>query len=68
MTHLTDQRAALEPCPFCGEDCAELVINQGDKWAHYEPGCLEVRTGYDLSETADWRDEAIAAWNRRTPQ
>ena len=55
----------LEPCPFCGERCANLVIDQGDKWAHYEPSCLEVRTGYDLSNDAPWRAEAIAAWNRR---
>ncbi len=44
-----------------------LLINQGDKWAHYEPTCLEVRTGYNLSNDAPWRDEAIAAWNTRQP-
>ena len=57
----------LLPCPFCGEQCAMLLINQGDKWAHYEPTCLEVRTGYNLSNDAPWRDEAIAAWNTRQP-
>lgn len=56
---------ALKPCPFCGEQCATLVIDQGDKWAHYEPSCLEVRTGYDLSDDAAWRAEAITAWNTR---
>jgi len=59
--------AVLLPCPFCGEQCATLLINQGDKWAHYEPSCLEVRTGYDLSDDAPWRAEAIAAWNTRQP-
>ncbi len=64
---MTDPK--LEPCPFCGENCADLIVNQGTKWAHYEPACLEVRAGYDMAEDAAWRVEAIAAWNRRaTPQ
>jgi hypothetical protein len=58
-------QSELKPCPFCSEQCATLAINQGDKWAHYEPSCLEVRTGYDLSDDAAWRAEAIAAWNTR---
>lgn len=66
MTNDKDS-AVLEPCGHCGEQCATLVIDQGDKWAHYEPSCLEVRTGYDLSDDAPWRDEAIAAWNTRQP-
>jgi hypothetical protein len=57
----------LKPCPFCGRQCATLLIDQGTKWAHYEPSCLEVRTGYNLSNDAPWRDEAIAAWNTRQP-
>ena len=57
----------LLPCPFCGRQCATLLIDQGTKWAHYEPSCLEVRTGYNLSNDAPWRDEAIAAWNTRQP-
>lgn len=66
---MTDDKdnAVLEPCPFCRKQCATLVIDQGDKWAHYGPSCLEVRTGYNLSEDAPWRDEAIAAWNTRQP-
>ena len=56
----------LLPCPFCGEQCAILVIDQGDKWAHYEPDCLEVRTGYNLASDAEWRAKAINAWNTRT--
>lgn len=58
-------QSELKMCPFCSEQCATLVIDQGDKWAHYEPSCLEVRTGYDLSDDAAWRAEAIAAWNAR---
>lgn len=60
----------LLPCPFCGEHCATLEINQGDKWAHYEPSCLEVRTGYIVkNENAPWRKDAIKAWNtRKSPQ
>lgn len=59
------QRVELLPCPFCGENCADLVINQGNKWAHYEPGCLEIRTGYVIDENAPWQKEAIDAWNTR---
>ena len=57
----------LLPCPFCGRQCATLLIDQGTKWAHYEPSCLEVRTGYNLSNDAPWRDEAIAVYNTRQP-
>lgn len=53
----------LKPCPFCGEQCA--VLDEDIKWAGYQPSCLEVRTGYDSSPDAEWRSEAIAAWNRR---
>lgn len=53
------------PCPFCGEQCA--VLNEDIKWAGYQPSCLEVRTGYDSSPDAEWRAEALAAWNRRVP-
>lgn len=53
----------LKPCPFCGEQCA--VLDEDIKWAGYQPSCLEVRTGYDSSPDAEWRTEAIAAWNRR---
>lgn len=57
----------LKPCPFCGGQCAQLVIDQGDKWAHYEPSCLEVRTGYNVSDNAPWIADAITAWNTRQP-
>lgn len=57
----------LKPCGHCGEQCADLIIDQGDKWAHYSASCLEVRTGYDLSNDAPWRVEAIAAYNKRQP-
>jgi hypothetical protein len=62
------KKVALLPCPFCGGQCAQLVIDQGYKWAHYEPSCLEVRTSYNVSEDAPWHTEAIAAWNTRQPQ
>ena len=55
----------LKPCPFCGEQCADLDVTPGDKWAKYEPTCLDVRTGYNMAEDAPWRAEAIAAWNTR---
>jgi hypothetical protein len=67
MTNDKDS-AVLLPCPFCGGQCAQLVIDQGYKWAHYEPSCLEVRTSYNVSEDAPWKAEAITAWNTRQPQ
>lgn len=60
-----DKPATPLPCPFCGEQCA--VLNEDIKWAGYQPSCLEVRTGYDSSPDAEWRAEALAAWNRRAP-
>ena len=57
----------LKPCPHCGKQCADLIIDQGDKWAHYSASCLEVRTGYNISDDAPWRVEAIAAYNTRQP-
>ena len=55
----------LKPCPHCGKQCADLIIDQGDKWAQYSASCLGVRTGYNLSDDAPWRAEAIAAYNTR---
>ena len=57
----------LKLCPFCGKQCSQLVIDQGDKWAHYEPSCLEVRTRYNTNDDAPWIAEAITAWNTRQP-
>ena len=69
--HADDSRSGgqpvLKPCGHCGEQCADLIIDQGDKWAHYSASCLEVRTGYNLSSDAPWRAEAIAAYNKRQP-
>lgn len=59
------EQPVLLPCGHCGEQCADLMIDQGDKWAHYSASCLEVRTGYNLSDDAPWRAEAIAAYNKR---
>lgn len=59
------KQETLKNCPFCGENCADIAVDQGNKWAHYEAGCLEVRTGYIMDEDATWRDEAIKAWNTR---
>jgi|GEM_PF-6220142 len=64
----------LLPCPFCGAvpTMADIRadLNQGTKWGGVIcPDCgvagPEVRTGYDPVEC--WADDAIEAWNRRTP-
>jgi len=60
----------MEPCPFCGEKSTSYIDSQGTKW-----GCVvcndcgawgpEVRTGYDLSENAEWHKDADREWNIR---
>lgn len=55
----------LLPCPFCGEVPTLFQETSGSKWGAVVC-CItgpEVRTGYQGVEF--WRDEAIAAWNRR---
>ena len=70
---LIDKAEALLPCPFCTE--GKTVSNyfdheQGDKWGYASCDACgargpEVRTRYDRNDNAQWRAEAIAAWNRR---
>lgn len=62
----------LKPCPFCGGkmEKPDFPTNQGTKWGRIEcDTCCacgpEVRTGYDVSENADWHKEAIEEWNKR---
>jgi len=58
-------------CPFCGESKNfGFEVDQGDKWGRVVcKSCAaegpEVRTSYDMSDNAPWRNSAIAAWNRR---
>lgn len=58
----------LEPCPFCGDQDAEVAessvptIAGGKKQAVYCTGC------FCEGPTADTHAEAIAAWNRRAAQ
>lgn len=54
----------LLPCPFCGEDAGEVYRPEEnpEKWSVY---C-------DLCNSGVWmryesKEEAVAAWNRRTP-
>ena len=67
---MSESETPLLPCPFCGEtpdvnNPHTFQSNQGDKWGYVVCCCCgpEVRTGYGPVET--WRDDAIAAWNRR---
>lgn len=62
----------LKPCPFCGEQFTEphYLMTQGDKWGSAQcPACAacgpEVRTGYE-NPPADWCEDAIEAWNKRS--
>lgn len=51
---------ALRPCPFCGDEaiCIGARVFHDIKC----PGCGT------LSGTKEYKAEAIAAWNRRTPE
>jgi Lar family restriction alleviation protein len=62
----------LLPCPFCGENevVTEMDHEQGTKWGYAicQYCCArgpETRTGYDASNDAPWRHEAIKLWNSR---
>jgi hypothetical protein len=68
------QAPRLEPdgCPFCPGTTilTELDAAQGDKWGYATCArcCArgpEVRTNYDRSATAPWRDSARKEWNTR---
>lgn len=60
----------LLPCPFCGltpdaNDPASFTQEKQPKWGRVVC-CIEgpeVRAGYAPLE--EWKDAAIAAWNRR---
>ena len=68
MTHPTDQRAALEPCPFCGGrvKLREVKHLTPPRWGISHLNDCEVEPGWDIMWGSE--AEAIAAWNRRTPQ
>lgn len=68
----------IKTCPFCGHTFdAGLEIgkalfpdSQGTKWGCLQcPSCSgqgpEVRTGYDVSDDAEWHGRAIKEWNER---
>ena len=72
MTPAPLRPEALLPCPFCGDtpdinNVATFTETNGSKWGAVSCCCYgpEVRTGY--RPLAEWRDAAIAAWNRRAP-
>jgi len=64
-----------DKCPFCGKVFVNppepsYVTDGSGKWGAIECGMCgargpDVRTGYKLF--AEWRDEAVKAWNRRAP-
>ena len=62
----------LLPCPFCGCHIVQTAADasQGDKWGFAHCGMCgaqgpEVKTQYDTSPDAFWRDDALEQWNRR---
>lgn len=61
----------LKPCPFCGtvpdvNNPATFRHETGDRWAAVVC-CIvgpEIRAGF-YTPIEEWKDEAIAAWNKR---
>lgn len=56
----------LKPCPFCGSEDPDLQVTTScnTRWHFVEcwwPGCGAV------GPSLYYQDDAIAAWNRRTP-
>lgn len=62
------QNIVFLPCPFCGSSVINFD-NDNRKWGYVECECgargPEIRTGYDLSDQAKWRMEAVEKWNKR---
>jgi Lar family restriction alleviation protein len=56
-------RDDLLSCPFCGGESELNHVNTACEWL-YEVRCPECGCGTDYSDTSD---DAIAAWNHRTP-
>ena len=59
----------LKPCPFCGAQC-EMVEGSATEavWPHgtfHRVFCTSCQTRQLFHKTPE---EAIAAWNRRTPE
>lgn len=63
------EAATLKPCPFCGGSASVEEIMLGDV-SNYSVGCAADEAtcmGYQSLTQFARRCEAIAAWNRRTP-
>lgn len=61
-----------QACPFCGMTDATTCVDyeQGTKWGAVVCNFCsargpEVRTEYNLAESAPWRNDAVQEWNRR---
>lgn len=48
----------LKPCPFCGSNNVQLVIQEASRWVE----CLNCETQGPLAKTKNW---ATRKWNRR---
>ena len=60
MTETTDQRPGLKPCPCCGAD-AEYIQTH---YSMHRIRCIECGLHSNVYRR---REEAVKAWNRRTP-
>ena len=60
--------AELKPCAHCGADAARVVEYAGSHFEEDDPrwhaGCPRCTAGVDAMA----KDEAIAGWNKRTPE
>ena len=62
-TEVVDRSTALKPCPFCGSTGVDVTCEQpgGLEWW---VRCSECGGATDIFDT---EQEAVAAWNLRTP-
>ena len=61
---MTDSNATLLPCPFCGGEARLIGVDVG--WM--QPACMNPECGCDWTDFYAIKDEAIEAWNTRTPE
>ena len=61
---MTEKTQKLKPCPFCGGKAEASEVRAGD----FNYSVVTCGECWAKSPHHVWRQDAIAAWNRRAPQ
>lgn len=61
---MTEKTQKLKPCPFCGGKAEASEVRAGD----FNCSVVTCSECWAQSPHQVWRQDAIAAWNRRAPQ